>query len=83
VKQRGVAATNNSCALTRGFVLQLSDFLDAVRAPVPLYFFLNFDIAFCSVKAQHLLALASKVETRRTQWLRNQVLVELYWRPSF
>jgi hypothetical protein len=43
---------------------------------------LNFDIAFVAGKAQHLLDLAQKVGTRRTQWLRNQVLVELFWRPS-
>jgi hypothetical protein len=41
--------------------------------------FLNFDIAFLPVKAQHLLDLAQKVETRRTQWLRNQVPVESFW----
>jgi hypothetical protein len=41
-------------------------------------------LPFRLAKAQHLLDLAHKVETtRRTQWLRNQVLVELFWRQSF
>jgi hypothetical protein len=64
----------------------LARLLDAVILRVPqqivsaaVPFFLNFDIAFWPAKAQHLLDLAEKVETRRPQWLRNQVLVELFW----
>ena len=42
-------------------------------------FFLNFDIAFCLLKAQHLLALAGKVEQGGPKWLRTLVLVALLW----
>src|SRR5882762_8648631 len=46
-------------------------------------FFLNFDVAITCNRAQHLLALARKVEQGGLKWLRNLAQAGSFLLPSF